>query len=194
MARPYPVVFRQCASVSARSRTTDATSANFGSATGTLISLNPGSPSCNKVRTLISLYFHRSTESRLGRRGIYPETPLRPRHRQPPPVPKIGHDAGAPTASLQGSRCPQPRRHHRRRSPNHPVPPAPEPARQSHPQLYPPFPCTARFPLEAKAPWMERRPRTLPQRALTASALSSIRRLPPPTPHSPDEIPPPPPD
>src|SRR5258707_15523099 len=103
MARPYPVVLRQCASVSARSRTTQATSADFGSATPTQISRNPGAPSCNNVRTLINLYFHRSTKWRLGRRGTYHETPSPPPLPQPPPVPRISRDAGEPTASLQGS-------------------------------------------------------------------------------------------
>src|SRR5258708_12730085 len=100
MARPYPVVFRQCASVSARSRTTEATSSDFGSATPTQISRNPGSPSCNNVRTLINLYFRHSTKSRLGRRGTYHETPSPPPLPPPPPLPSITPHPHAPTTSL----------------------------------------------------------------------------------------------
>src|SRR5260370_24237461 len=136
MARPYPVVFRQCASVSARSRTTEATSSDFGSATPAQICRNPGSPSCNNVRTLINLYFHRSAKSPLDCPGTYRETPLPPRLQQLQPVPTLTHETEVPIASPARSPHPQPTRHHRRHSPNHPTPLAPEPARQARPQLY----------------------------------------------------------
>src|SRR5258706_13576306 len=161
MARPYPVLFRQCASVSARSRTTAATSADFGSPTPAQISRNPGSPSCKKVRTLINLYFRHLTKSPLDCPGTYRETPLPPRLQPLRPVPILTQETEVPTASPARSPHRQPTRHHRQRSPNHPVLQTQEPALQSHQQLYLPFPCSALCPLEAKPPSRER-----PQRPL----------------------------
>src|SRR5258706_190303 len=49
--RPYPVAARQCASVSAKSPTSERISSELGSATRAATSRNPGSPSCKTVRT-----------------------------------------------------------------------------------------------------------------------------------------------
>src|SRR5712692_4045887 len=52
--RPYPVLARQCAKVSARSATSARISAERGSATGRATTRNPGSPNCKTVRTATS--------------------------------------------------------------------------------------------------------------------------------------------
>src|SRR5712691_2399505 len=70
MPRPYPVVSRQYASVSARSSTSAPTAGAVGSSTFFAISRNPGSPNCNNVRIAASFLLcalprsaHSSTQS-----------------------------------------------------------------------------------------------------------------------------------
>src|SRR5712671_3215699 len=55
--RPYPVVARQCASVSAKSATSMRISGAAGSTTGAATSRNPGSPNCKIVRTATIPFF-----------------------------------------------------------------------------------------------------------------------------------------
>src|SRR6266850_3393659 len=55
--RPYPVVARQCASVSAKSATSGRISCARGSTTRSATSRNPGSPNCKIVRTATIPFF-----------------------------------------------------------------------------------------------------------------------------------------
>src|SRR5882762_5168779 len=55
--RPYPVLARQCASVSAKSATSTRISGAAGSTTGAATSRNPGSPNCKIVFTATISFF-----------------------------------------------------------------------------------------------------------------------------------------
>src|ERR1700731_544171 len=100
--RPYPVVFRQYASVSARSSTSARISGAAGFSTRFATSRNPGSPNCKTVRIAISVFlFLRwsfcfplspifsmfSVHSALKYLTVFPTSPILPLGRPPRSLP-----------------------------------------------------------------------------------------------------------
>src|SRR6266480_2478570 len=118
--RPYPVVFRQYASVSARSSTSARISGAAGFSTRFATSRNPGSPNCKIVRIAISVFlFLRlvffalpsplfsafSVHAALKYLTVFPTSPIPPRGRPPQSLPcSQSHPRAAPVRrSLPGS-------------------------------------------------------------------------------------------